>query len=278
MAGTVQGDYVAAGSIITITGTVNQDALLAAGTIIENGVVNGDIRAAAGNIMVDGPVGGDLVVGAGTLNLGPKTVIQGDLITGAGQVIIDPAARIMGQKIIKTDDGKGKKAMDDAVAEVNVTGRVISLIIGILGMMVVAAIFFGLFPKFTSEVTVTAVDAKSFWKSLGLGVLILIVTPIAGFIALFTGIGSLLGAIILFTYFIYLFIAIAFAGLLAGHLLKKILDPKAKEPLCWLSISGGIVLLALIGIIPIIGPLVGFVLTICAMGAILQIDYKRLKM
>ena len=103
---TVNRDFFAAGSSVTIHGTINGDAYIFGGTIIVDGVINGDLitaggtvnvggevkndlRVAGGTVIVEGSVGGNILGGAGTLNLTKSSNVSGSLIAGSGLMNIN---------------------------------------------------------------------------------------------------------------------------------------------------------------------------------------------
>lgn len=101
----VNGDYFAAGELVTISGTVNGDVYAAGGTVIVDGTVNGDVLAAGGAVTISGTVSDDVRVGGGnvtvsgdigknlTLGTGNGTItsdaqINGSIVGGAGTLTI----------------------------------------------------------------------------------------------------------------------------------------------------------------------------------------------
>jgi cytoskeletal protein CcmA (bactofilin family) len=102
---TVNGDYFAAGSTVTISGTINGDAYIAGGKILIDGTINGDllvaggtvnirgtvrndIRAAGGTITISGKVGGNTTTVGGTINISDSAQITGSLVAAGGTIDI----------------------------------------------------------------------------------------------------------------------------------------------------------------------------------------------
>jgi anti-sigma factor RsiW/cytoskeletal protein CcmA (bactofilin family) len=69
VAGTVKGDLVAAGDVVTVSGTVEGDVLAFARRVEITGTVGGTVIAAATSVTVSGQVGGSVIAAASVLAL-----------------------------------------------------------------------------------------------------------------------------------------------------------------------------------------------------------------
>jgi len=281
MAGTVQGDLVAAGGNVYVSGTVYQDALVAGGTLNINGHIAGDLRAFGGNIMIDGPVDGELFVAGGTVTVGPHAIIRGDVNINAGQVQVDPAASMTSPKInIHSGEKDNKEAPKVLLFDTNkfltATFWVAQLML-VLGMLVVVAIFHLLFPNVTQKFVQQVSTKGMFWKSFLIGLLILVVSPIAAIIAFITGIGGFLGALILFGYFALVIGSILYGGVAFGGLLYELIKKPKKYAMGWGWLILGVVGLHVVTWIPFVGWIVGFVFFLTAMGALATMKWKQAK-
>jgi hypothetical protein len=93
----VAGDVHAAGGTVTLRAPVGED-LTAAGFSVrtaEGGTVGGNARLMGGSIVVEGPVGGALVATGGEVAVNAE--IAGDVLIAAGEVTFGPDARIGGR-------------------------------------------------------------------------------------------------------------------------------------------------------------------------------------
>ena len=88
--GTVNGDTIAFGQIVTINGAINGDLFTAAQTVVVNGTVTGDIRM-AGSVLFLGEkasVGGDIVAAGYSLELRKGSTVGRDIVFATGQTLL----------------------------------------------------------------------------------------------------------------------------------------------------------------------------------------------
>lgn len=87
--GTVNGDTVAFGQIVTVNGTVNGDLITAAQTVVVNGTVTGNIRM-AGSVLYVGEkarIAGDLLGAGYSLEIRKGATIGRDLVSATAQTL-----------------------------------------------------------------------------------------------------------------------------------------------------------------------------------------------
>ncbi len=111
----VEGDFYAAGGIVSLSGQVEGDMYTAAGSFTNNGVIDGDLAVAAGTVqmhasvtddvrviggevVIAGTVGGDVVVLGGLLKVLSTARIDGDILFFGGdlQVLGPVEGSVMG--------------------------------------------------------------------------------------------------------------------------------------------------------------------------------------
>ncbi len=115
----------------------------------------------------------------------------------------------------------------------------------------------------------TEIVTKSYWKSLALGLVFLIVAPVAAVMLMLTVVGFKLALV--------LFVAVALgwlvAKLYAGYVLGSfILKPRTKTTCFWPEfwrLFIGFVILFVVGLIPMIGLLVNWIVAFAALGGLL---------
>lgn len=276
--GNVQGDLYVAGGNVIVTGNVADDLVAAGGNISVSGKVNGDLRAFGGSLFVDAVVDGEVIVSGGDVQIGPNAQIRKDLVVAGGTVAVNPAARVFGSTTIETDDYGKEPGRRDMMRQpydhFMQVGFWIAQVFAVLALLAIAAVFLGLFPGFTKKWAVKAFTKEQFWPSLGLGLLVLIVTPIASVLLMITGIGAPLGVALLMLYISFVIMNMAAAGILFGEMLKKwFLHAKKVEP-SWAWGLGGVALLHLVTLIPFIGWIIGFVFFLFALGAMTSTEWK----
>lgn len=275
MAGDLHGDLYAAGGNVSVPGNVTNDVVITGGTVSITGVVGDDVRVFGGDITIDGKVNGEVLAFGGNVKLGPNASVRKDLIAGGGNVTIDDKAQVFGSTKLYTDkEGKFKEAFDKTSKEAFQYGYFVAILMTILIYFVVAAVIMGLFPNVITKYLTVATKKENFWKSLGMGLLIFIVTPIVAILCFVTGVGVMLGFIILLMYVMYILVNIALAGLLFGSLMQKWIMKLKKVEMNWLWGLGGIAVLHLLVQLPFVGWLVGAVFFLYSFGAVLTMDWK----
>ncbi len=277
MSGDVRGDLYMTGGNVTVTGNVANDLVVGGGNVTITGLVEDDLRVFGGQVFINGTVNGEVISFGGDVTVGPNAVIGKDLVAGGGRVVVDESAKIAGERRIFVDESvpgedPAQEVMNRAAAEYW-TG----VLIIILGYVLVAAVIMGLFPHVTSRYITTATHKGAFWKSLGLGLLLLIVTPIIALICFGTGVGTMLGFIILAMYLVYILVNLALAGVLFGAVCQKYAMKLLAAEFNWLWGLGGVVVLALLSMLPIVGFWIGAVFFLYSFGAVLTTDWKTFK-
>ena len=276
--GDVQGDLYVAGGNVIVTGNIADDLVTAGGNISVTGTVEGDLRAFGGSLFIDGVVNGEVIASGGEIKVGPNAQIRKDLVAAGGSVVVDPSARVFGSTMIETDDSEYGEEIREAVKQpFDHFLRLafwITQVFAVLSSLIIAAVFLGIFPGFVKKWNMRAFSKGQFWPSLGLGFLMLAVTPIAATLLMITGIGAPLGIIIIMLYVAYILLNMGMAGILFGEMLKKwFLHTKKIQP-TWAWGLGGVVLLHLVTLVPVVGWMVGFLFFLLSMGAMAATEWK----
>ena len=265
--GKVTGDVLAAATNIKISGEVEGNIRVAGGTVNIEGKVGKNVNIFAGtvNLSPDSEILGDVTIWAGSVNM--KGLVHGSVYGGAGSVIIsgkvtkniefrfDGEDKFTSSLLTVTSDaeiGGNLNYYSDNEAEIDeeatITGVVtkheptgigkatrglldsiwwIGQIANIFGLLVVGLITVWLFGKKTKEITSRML--KNPGKQMLLGLAILILTPIVGFILIFTVIGFPLGIIILLLYGILLYISTVFFAVFLGEKILLTIQKKKKD-------------------------------------------------
>ncbi len=281
VSGNVNGDLLIAGGNVNVTGDVTGDVSAAGGSVSITGRVGGDIRVFGGNLFIDSTVGGEVVSFGGQIIYGPNAKVAKDIVAGGNAVNISPTAVIGGERIIfdeiKDEIKKGKAEFKEKGADFLRGAFWVGILWTLLSYLIVALAFMGLFPKVVKMfINGACKNGMSFWKSIGMGLVILIVTPILSLILLVTGIGAMLGGIIMMLYMVYIMASLVFAGFIFGTLMKKLIK-KGKADLDWLWGLGGVAVLPLVVLVPFVGWIIGFVFFLWALGAAVSADFKMFR-
>lgn len=299
----VNGDLLAAGGKVVLTGEVRQDVRIAAGEIVikgevgrnltllsgsvvfeEESSIGGGAVIAAGDVEIKSEIAGDLIIASenlalknrvggnvetfvGTLSVLPGADITGDLVySSENEAEVSESATVSGRLLRKTapamvsiEDIPAFSGLSESLNRLMLRARLISFAAALL----VGLIFLRLFPNYMKE-TADFINRK-FWKSMGVGFLGLILTPIAVLILLVTIIGIPLGFILAFSYFISLY----FTKIFVSYFLGRRLFGRFTKERKYLTYGLGLLAFYAVTYIWIIGGLISFIALLLGLGAML---------
>jgi len=296
--GTVNGDLIAAGGTVRISGDVSQDVRVGGGQVTINGsigrnltvgggnveltekaAVHGSVVAGGGNVALAAPIGGSVKAGAGNLTVSNK--INGDLEAGVSNLRLTSKAQVGGSltyyskqdaSIDKEAKIAGainkKKPLESAKpAQAKILGIFTGIdlflkVVSLVSTLILGLLLLKFFPKYSRDVVYTL--RKRPWVSLGIGFAALILTPIIFVILLVTVVGIPLAFILLALYLISLYVVRVFVIFWAGIFLFERLGKKVHEG--WAFVAG-LVIYAILTLIPIIGGIVTFFVILFGLGA-----------
>jgi cytoskeletal protein CcmA (bactofilin family) len=241
---------VIVGDVLVDRGQTTKDVVVADGDITVRGTVDGDVVAANGDVAIRGHVTGDVVTFAGTTTLGRRAQVDGDVAYGDKKPRVAPGAQIGGKvKKFKAED---------------LGGGAIALRIGLwlavtISALVLGLILLALFPKAADAVARTAKARTG--RSFLVGVLLFVLIPIIGVIALITVIGIPLGAGLLLAMLPIYGLAYTASAFVVGRLVSK-------QGARILAFIIGLVVLRVLALVPFLGGIVWFLATILGLGAL----------
>ena len=301
--GNVYGDLNVAGGNITINGNVRDDLRVMGGQVNLNGKVLDDLIIGAGNVNFskDTVIGGDLIAGVGFLNFNGK--INGNFKGAVGQIIFGgtvaqnadlkikdklnfspeafiggnfnytaprklelPASLVKGTTTFKESPlgkiGQGWREHNFK----NIIGAILvaKLIYAVLALALIGLILIAVSPRYLLD-TVAHINQKPgdcLWK----GFLFLIVGPAFILIALLSVIGIPLAMIIGALYCVTLILGKVLAGMWVGTKLFALKKPTPVRVFGALVV--GLLILKIIGLIPIAGWIIYFLVFLMALGAL----------
>lgn len=283
--GPVEGDVRVVGGTVTINDRVGGDLVIAGGTvhILSGVVVAGDVVVAGGQAIIDGTISGSLRYTGGSLvingtvqgdvsaklddrlEVSSTAVLRGALAYSApDEAMVAPGARITGK--ISYDSTASNAAKSRAGHRILwaflgiITGMKLLALLGLAGLLVWR------WRHATLEVLSSVRDA--FWQSLGHGLTYLILVPIAVVLLLISFIGTLPGVLLLLLGVAAMILAKALAGIFLGSWLAMVLSKRDVLHLSWGSALGGVVLLQIISIVPVLGWVVGAAVWLAVFGAV----------
>ncbi len=232
-----------------VVGPVNIQAT----NVIIDGKFNDGASIKADKVTLNGEIDGNATIEAAVFIMGPNAKVTGDLSSNR---MIQKDDRIGGNVIKFADKYSPENAMSITFGKI-----IFFLIIIFIGA---AAI---LVSKKYSERVVKATCGR-FWLSLLVGLLAILIVPVAGFLLLFTIIGIPITILLALTYIGALILALAFSAMLLGRLDLKMFQSKRKNAL-WLELIIGAIILALLSFIPVIFWIVLVILMMTAVGGML---------
>ena len=274
-----------AGNIVNINDRVAKDLFVAGNyvTIGSEAVLERDLFIAGNTVTVNADIGRDLRVGADTVILKSIT-INGDAYIDASKIELDEKTVITGTlsypedaEIINIDKASIGNIETKASSDVNLdiaTERLEStlFIYGILAAIVTLLIVLSLLPGLREKIEKIKFDGNDYIKTSLFGLLLIIVVPIVCIITVLTILLTPISLITLAIYAMCLYLGPLFVADYVGNLINTKLF-KFKKSYLFLSVFLGVLIIKLLGIIPIIGGLIKFLVLIYGLGLI----YKFVK-
>ncbi len=270
--GSTGRDLMVAGSTITLTehANVGGDLALGAETAVLRGSVQGNLRGAAEELIIEGSIGGNVDVHVETLVIRPGASIGGNL-TYTGQTEADiPAGTVEGdvtfteraQQEWRRDARRGLGALAPlalffASLAWNVIAYLMAFITGLVLILLMPRRMAGATGAMRTDTGPVA----------GWGALALFVTPLAAIIVSITIVGLSLGIIALLLWGILLYLAQLPVGILVGHLILGHRRSLNSKGFMIGSLALGLLILALIRVIPVLSFFVWLAIAIFGLGA-----------
>lgn len=246
-----------AGGNIELDGAsiVGHNAYLAGGTVRVAGTVRQVLHVTGGTVVLDGAVGGNVEVDATELRVGSRAAIAGSMRyrVPREKVHIDSAAQIAGTvTALPARDWRGT--------------LLVFRLVWLLGFLLAGAVAVALAPRFARD----AAERLQLRPGLSvlLGIVWLIVVPIICVLIAITLIGLplalLLGAV-------YMVLAYVGRFVLAVWLGQRMLGDRVRPGTAGAVVSflAGAIILAIVALVPLLGPLVTLAATVCGLGALL---------
>lgn len=286
--GTVDGDLIAAGGQVTISGQVSGDLIASAGTVDISGDVGGDARVASGQATVSGSIGEDLFLASGQATVSDSGEIGEDLVFGSGRMSMNGTVSGDVLGAAGAYDRQGTVAGTEnvrirEVEEPTVLDHIVDAIQRFVGLLLVAALFLWLAPRFIDEPTLMLKQKP--WASLGVGilgligygVLVFVVILVAVLVAIgagLVGLSDLVGAIIFTAVVVVavltllLFLAVIFgAPIWVGMALASLAVPLTSNGRRWAALIIGLIVVVALTALPYAGGWIGLLVVLFGLGA-----------
>lgn len=288
--GWVGDDLRIAGSVISISGAVGGETLAAGNEINigKNANLGGSVRLAGKTIGIEGDIFGPTVIkgekvvfngrtaqdveitAAKELVIGSNAIIEGKLIYKSPKpATIESGAQVLQEPEYQMLEAARKGAKKGALLGIFTVFFLSKLIVMILSALAVC----WLFRKWTE--TFVKETIANFGREAIRGFIFLVVIPAAVLGSFMTVIASFFGLIAILCYAAVLIAAGIFSGILVGGWLSKYLYKQSGYTIDWKEILLGVIIIFLLGLIPVVGWLIEFIIFLAAFGSLLNFGYRH---
>lgn len=261
----VEGDLFAAGGEVEVGAEVSDDLFAAGGrvSLLPGAVVGGSAWLTGGDVDVAGHVRGDVRAAAGRIRIGAQ--VEGDVHLAGATIEILPGARIAGRVTYRSphpaqiapgarvDGGVTHRAV--GVRES--VGRVARIVVWALGLtvllalVVVGTLLLVIFPDATRAAARTVIADPA--RSVLVGLLVVVATPLAVAVLVLTLLGIPLGALTAGVYLIWLMVGFLTALICLGDLGLGLVSRSASRGLRLLFFLLALLLVAVAQTVPFLG-------------------------
>lgn len=272
----VQGDVIALGGVVHLLpgSSVSGDIMVLGGQIISEGTINGESRLYGGDVIVNGLLAGSVSIRAGNaVSFGDSAIVGDSLMYRAPEeATIAEGAELGDEVTFKPLDIPARSLGPSGATALLVAAAGVIVAIKLVTALASAIALVLLFPSFSLDVVQSSY--ASFWKSVGIGFAVLILTPAAIVVLALTLLGLTAASLIGLIYATLLVIAGLYGAILAGSLVRKFV--RKEYGVSWVTAAVGTIVLFVASLVPIIGWAVSFVFMLAALGTVSRLLYTQL--
>ncbi|QPV61839.1 hypothetical protein I7X12_13905 [Halosimplex litoreum] len=290
---TVDEDLEAFGGSVVVRGTVNGDLQAFGGSVVVEGTVTGDVEATAGSVQILGDVGGDVTASGGAVDISEGAQIDGTLEAGAGSITVDGTvggdarlgadsirlgddARIGGDLVYDGDLARADgAAVDGAVTQnegMNVGANdgfaipgIVFTVYGVFVALLVGAILLLVFPGTAAAVADRATGDPL--RTGGIGLLTAVAVPIVLVVVAITIVGIPLALAGSLAFGLLVWLGTIYGRFVLGTWLLSLADVDNR----WAALLVGVVTVALLRLVPVVGALTRFGVFLLGFGALVAV-------
>jgi cytoskeletal protein CcmA (bactofilin family) len=279
ISGDIGGDALLAGGTVTVAqgSRIGRDLVFGAGTSTVAGEVQGRVKGSAEEVTISGVVHGDVELEVDKLVILPGARIDGDLVYTSGEQASIPSDAEIGGEVRFT---LGKPEEEDAAKKglgwlfpFALFAGIMWKVIGFLVAFVTGLIIILLLPRRLAAASDSLRTRPG--PSAGWGAVALFATPIAAIIVCVTILGLALGVITLLLWGIAIYLSQIPVALLIGLLVLRRSPHAGNKGVMIGGFALGLVILALLRLIPIVGFFVGLATVLFGMGAVVVEETRR---
>lgn len=254
------------------TATIGTDATLYGGNLQLDGTIGRDVLAAAKDLSILGTIGRNATLQATSVMLTNTAHINGNLgYTSANQAQTSPGTMVMGKTEHHLPPAPKKAPRVDT--------RILTLwvtIYWIISTIILGLAVLGFAPRSFETAEQALIHQKG--KSLLVGLSSLFVVPFLGMLLIATIVGAPLGIALLLLFTVEIIASTVFSSYALGawvlEMMKWSLDSKWQKVG---ALSLGILILAILMLIPVIGFAAGFLALIWGLGGIKIMIHEQFK-
>ena len=304
--GIINGDLFVGAGTVTVTGKIDGNLHVGAGSVTLQGAqITGNAYIGSGQINIkESTVDGSLFVGAGNVSLDQATVIKGSVFAGVGNIIIDSqinrnlylgagTASVqdnteVGMNLYYAYDGENNNVniSDKAVISGEIVKKVLekqpkvnskmatvnfkafkstALIYWFITTLVIGLLYIRFFKKHLTQTS--DIVSKKFWKSFGIGLLIIVTVIPASLLLLVTVIGIPLIKVIFLLIALFTYLSRFIVSLSLGKWMAVKFNWNKKMSNYWLF-TIGLIVIAVLKAIPVLGFFTSIVVVSVGLGAL----------
>jgi cytoskeletal protein CcmA (bactofilin family) len=314
--GQVVGDMYAVGGDVTAQGAVETDLTVIGGRVDVDGDVGDDLRVVGGETQIAGAIGGDVFVIGGMLTVLPSASIAGDIYFFGGEAEINgpvggsvlghaerlridtmvgnlvqvtarqgltlgAQASVVGnveyrssRELVRAPDAViGGELVSSPLPVIedtfNLTERVLPLLVMLFGSLVLYLLGRSFMSAVVSQSLTYSVRASF------IGVAIVFAGPLVAIFLLATVLGLVVGLSALGLLLVLLALSYSIAPMILGVLIWRLAG--GASTLQPFAILLGVVVLQLALILPVVGVMLVFALSVIAAGALAEVSLRRLR-
>lgn len=257
----VGGGDVSFGPATVVAGSTT----IAGGRIVFEGNSHGYLKLSGGSVTLGGQVHGDVDVRAEELTILPGTEVGGRLIyRGPAPPVVPEGAVIVGG-VEYHEAGHGESLHGESSGD---DGHWFGSLLWFAGVFGMGALFLVLFPGISAR----AADlvGRDPWKSLGVGLGVLVFTPLVAVILVLTIVGIPLALLLVLVYLVLLFLGWIVGASFLGQKALSLAPGERAVTTQWrlLALLLALAVLAAIDFVPFIGGLAHFLVLVAGIGAL----------
>ncbi len=241
--------------IFTDEASIGEDLSFGCATSELRGIILGNVRGEAAFINLSGTVEKDTRFSAEKITLTQSAKIGGDLHVTGREISIDPGAQITGET--------EREAFKKKPSKWTKPSFYLFRIIWLVGAILVGFLMIKLFPGLTGKIVG---EAQSLWKTVGIGIIALLFTPVAIIILAITIIGLPLSFVSLALYLAFFYLSTIFTGMVVGAITLR--SSQRPFQISLLAMITGIAILHVLFLVPLLGFIVHLIAWILGMGMI----------